>query len=210
MINGAEINGAEINGEASSSSLITATRGQVVTVYRAILEADGFEDLILPISSFQSRATYGDNSYLSVTVPNGPAYASDVEDRAAGDLIVQVGARYADGTTEWSELVRAGLDEIRADTGPSRASITITGYRSNSYSPKTITLDAGDYDRTLSNGRRYRMPFLDFNARPGDQATLADTTEMIIGSITYTVNASRATMELSELTNDDKLATLPW
>lgn len=208
-INGAEINGAEINGSgASSRPDIVAPRGQTVTVYRCIIT--GEPDVTVPIRSFQARSRYGESSFLQCVIPAANQWIDDIEERSEGDIIIEAGARFPDGATEWTELLRADLSDVQFTHTARGMIIVITGYRSNVFEPREVTIAPGSYQRRQSNSAAYRLPDVDFNVRPGDLAHLPDGSDMVVGGISYMVNPRSAQTELAALTDSELLATLPW
>jgi len=86
-------------------------------------DGDGVNDTMLPISTFQSRMYDSGRSFLSVTIPNKPLHINAVKERLNGNLIIQRGFRYEDGSSVASEIIRAGGLGLRYDN----TTITLSG-----------------------------------------------------------------------------------
>ena len=158
---------------------------------------DALEDLILPMSSFQVRLRSDTPNFGSVVIPNGTIYADEIEARPNGEIVISRGVRYTDGATEVDEIARVNFETIRLDQGARSNSVTLVGHKTVSPgTPKTVTLQSASY-RSESNGvRRFRTE-LENTIRPGDTASI-DGETMTVDSISYTVSARRAVMEIAE------------
>ncbi len=167
------------------------------TIYRCYLDT-----LEIPISSIQARYRDGTassaESYLSVVVPNGPAYADEIAARSSGVLSIKRGSRLADGSETLVTLMSVDLETIRDDFGGNSRSITLSGHSTfSNTTSKSITLQNVSYRfGGGSSPRRFRGS-LDLNLRPGDSAVYGFE-QIVVGAITYIVSPSGETMEITE------------
>lgn len=157
--------------------------------------ADGTTDIDIPISSFSSRLKNGEPSYLSVVIP-GDDYLSYVNARLNGDLVVRIG--YKDGDTIiLTEIVaEVDFDNIQYSEGATNKSITLDGYRTETFLTKTVTLQGASY-KNLDEGKlRYRCS-PNLYLKPGDTAEYGDDS-FIVDSISFSVSANSETYEVAE------------
>jgi len=99
------------------------------------------------------------------------------------------------------EILRADLEDIRTDQGPTNRSITLTGHKTQTFSTKITELENPTY-KSVSGGRIiYRFAKLDLYLNPGDTCRVGDD-EFVIDYITYMVSAGSnhifKTMEVRE------------
>lgn len=158
---------------------------------------DELPDLVMPMSSFSARRKNGEPSYLSVIVPAVADYVDGIAARPNGELVIERGDRYTDGSTVLSEIARANLEDIRYDQGPMSYSGTLTGHKTITYgSPATVALVAASY-RAIYGGKRRLRGAIDNALKPGDTVTWG-TDSFTAGEISYTVGPSTAVMEVAE------------
>lgn len=168
-------------------------------VMRCYLEADGYEDLELSISSMSSRMNYGRQSYISVVVPDVIDSVNAINDRLAGDIVLMYGYKFGDGSEALNELGRVELQDIRTDQGATNFSITLSGYRHETNpTPKEVTVTGVEYISMTNSLRRVRAP-VNVNLRPGDLVHIDGEADLVCGAITYTINTTSARMEIGEL-----------
>ena len=194
--------------EVSAGSLNTTGAILATPVYPIILTGtkriylftltgviDGVEDIIIPISSFQSRIKSGDPTYLSVVIP-GIEYASAINERLNGDLIVRMGYQDGDEILLTEVLSRVLFENITIYEGAVSKSITLDGHKTETWMPKTVNLENASY-RNFSKGKlRYRCK-PDLYLRPGDVANINDDS-FTVESITYSVSPMLETYEVAE------------
>lgn len=186
---------------AWSWSLAAADLPKTSIVYRLILTgaADGVADLVLPMSSFQSRLRNGTPSYLSAVIPNGAAYVDEIAARLNGDLVVSKGFRLSSGAIQYQEISRAALETVAEDTGSRSSSVTLTGHRTETYtSAKTVAVSDIVYRRT-TDGRRKVRAGVNLFLRPGDTVRLPDLSEFVAGYLVFSVTELSAFMEIEEV-----------
>jgi len=168
-------------------------------VYKATLTgaADSLADLVLPISSLQTRLRTGTPSFVSITIPGGETYAAGIAARSNGAVVIERGVRFGDGSVQFVEIARVNLDDIRDDGGGRNRSITIIGHATVTESvPKTRTLQNASMRSSSWSGRRFRAS-LDMNLRPGDTAII-NGEAIVVGLITHSVSPLGELMEISE------------
>jgi hypothetical protein len=158
--------------------------------------ADETSDLELPIQSFQARKRDGEATYLSVIIP-GWDYSQQIADRSNGQLIIDMA--YYVGSVEQlrEEILKVDLDNIRTDQGPRNRSITLSGYRTESFGNQIATLTDAIYKYTSGGIRRFRFAIPDPWINPGDTLRVGDD-EIRVGYITYAVSDRYRSMEITE------------
>jgi hypothetical protein len=170
------------------------------TVYQCILtgDADSLDDLIIPISSFQSTQRDGDPSYLSCVFPNSVNYIAGIAARPNGDIVVKKGYRYSDGTMNLEEICRADYESLQINRGGRSDSATISGHKTTaSSSPASRTLTGVSYYGLQTDGKRTFRAEPDLFLRVGDTAVYGSES-IIVGQIAYYVDATLATMQITE------------
>jgi hypothetical protein len=157
---------------------------------------DGVLDPIeIPISSFQARLRSGSPSFLSVVVPGNDQYA-DIAARSDGDLTLTMQRVAAETVLEEEDLCTVDLEEIRIDEGAKSISLTLSGHRTVTYTPASVTLTGSSYRYEYAGRIRHRL-FPDMHVQPGDTVTIGDDT-YTAGVIVWTVSESNATMEIAQ------------
>ena len=181
------------NGYPTRATIVSAV------IYTLTLTGapDGLSDIILPMSSFQSRLKDGDPSWLSAIVPNGRQYSDSVNTRPNGELIITRIGTKEDGSQESVEIARVNLERIRTDEGGRSSGITLSGHKTTSGgTPKGIDLVDASY-KAVYQGKRHVRTRMDSNVVPGDQANMAGEV-FTIGVITRYVNPRITRMEVVE------------
>jgi len=156
----------------------------------------GSPDIEIPISSFQGRLRSGEESYLSVVIP-GMDYAGEIADRANGQMVIEAAYNVAGVPRKRSEIIRVNLETIRIDDGPINKSITLTGYRQETYTPKSVDLTNQIYKNLDSGKLRYRFAEPDLTLNPGDTVTIGYDS-FTADVISYYVGPGTCQMEVSE------------
>ena len=157
--------------------------------------ADGVEDIVIPIKSFQSRLKSGDPTYLSVVIP-GIDYASAINLRLNGDLVVRMGY-LSGGEIVLSEIISiVDFENIIIYDGTTNKTITLDGHRTETFTPKEINLTGSSYRNLTAGKLRYRCT-PNLYVRPGDTVNIDDDS-FTIKNITYSVSPELETFEVSE------------
>jgi hypothetical protein len=179
-----------IPGNAIWTPVVTAVH------YRLTLRQAGHEDLELPMQSFQSRIRQGRPSFLEVYVPGVLDFLAGITDRADGELVIEMGSRKTDGTTDILEIARVNLEEVRYDRGPVSATGTLTGHKTQTFAGgKTVTLSDVELVSSATNLRvRTRVSN---DILPGDEIH-AGGVSFTVDVIQHIVSTSQAYMELSD------------
>jgi len=162
-------------------------------------ESPPVTDLELPVTSFQSRRRSGDPSYLSVFCPFDDAYIDGIEERLNGAIIVKKGYKLQDGTYQMETIAESDFESFASYEGANNASISLTGYRTTTYStPKSVTLDGVSYFTRQHDGKRRARCDVNLFIDPGDTADYGSG-EMTAGDVVMIVTDKIAYMEVCEL-----------
>jgi len=188
--------GATIWNGAAWTAWIAANGDKVSRLYYFTLTgaADGTTDVIIPISSWQARRKSGDPTFLSVVIPYLSTYQGYIEDRPNGTMKIAMAYEIA-GVEQYRETVcQADLDEsgdgsgVRIDKGGNSQSITLTGHKTESFTPKTIDLRDVIYESVAGGDCRYRCGSCDMYLNPGDTARYGSN-EITVEQIVLIVGA---------------------
>ncbi|MDP4557960.1 hypothetical protein Q9247_09720 [Halomonas meridiana] len=152
----------------------------------------------VPMSSFQASMRLAGKSFLQVIVPAGSAVLPALE----YGVPMQVSLGYyhpSDDEFDGLETIaQAPLEVIRSDEGPTRKTLSLSGY-GQAAQPAALTRQlVGVSGRSINQSRRRVRCSVDLLLRPGDTAIDADGTEFQVGQIQYFVNATAAAMEVLE------------
>jgi len=175
-------------------------------IYTCVINADGYDPVTLPISSWQARFRTDDaESYVSIVVP-GIEYADIITDRDAGTITIYKGYKFLDTNEEFlTEIIEADIDSVSDGEGPRSASITITAYTTLVESPKSVTIDGLFYRATNPDGTiRWRTKLWididsesgDFFIKPGDTLTY-DGDSITVSYIAIAVSNIQEVMEIT-------------
>ncbi len=157
---------------------------------------DSTTDIEIPISSFQCRMRNGDPTYLSLVVP-GVDYASEITARPNGTLKIDIAFKQGSEYLQRETIVQAELKNVALDEGENSASITLTGYKTETYAGKAITLEKSVY-RSAKNGKiRHRIAKPNIYLRPGDTVTVGSDT-FVTDVVSYAISVESKTMEVAE------------
>lgn len=138
--------------------------------YRLVIKADGFSDLIVPISTWQATQNRGERaSYLQATVPAALDLVSEISARSAANavLIIEMGFRLSDGEVRFDEVARSQFEEMSFDRGPRNATAVLRGFSYLNYDDtnartlrnvRAINVTGGNYRATCD---------IDMFLRPG-------------------------------------------
>lgn len=184
-------------GSLSMTAITTFIDADYQITYLCVLT--GAPDITLPISSFQGRFKSGDPSFLSVVIP-GMEYAGDIAARSTGDIKLYMIKTYPDGNQVAEMIGSVALDDIRTDKGGLNQTITLSGHRTETFTPKTITLAGASYKMVYGGLKRYRCQ-PDLYLRPGDTVIIndgvADDT-FTADVISWAISVASELMEVAE------------
>jgi len=200
VINGGAINAVPLNGVYEEEFVDWAADIDPITssVYYALEIDDGVLDAVrIPMSSWQATIQSGRASFAQAVIPAALSWVDTISDRADGEFVVYRGVTYSDGETQESELARAPLQTVRLDQGPINATMTISGYQTQTLPTGTITRTLQNV-RSQSSGNGFRVRCdVDWFLRPGYQA-IARETEFTVAYINYYVNTDDEYMDVGE------------
>jgi hypothetical protein len=171
---------------------------QRVYIFTLTGGADGLGDITVPISSCQMRRRDGEPTYMSVVVPGYDAWLVPVSNRPNGQMVLQGGYRYSDGSTQLQEIERVFLENIRPDRGARSESISLSGHRTTvNNEPSVVTLTGASYRTVNADGKRRYRCNVDLFLRPGDTADI-NGESITVGFISYFIGRAQETMEIEE------------
>ena len=131
------------------------------------------ETVRIPISSWQATLQLDRASYLQCVIPAAGEWADVIVDYAANDgqFVIYRGARFSDGGTQEAEMLRAPMQDIRIDEGPTRFTVTMAGY-THLAAPEQVSARQLRNIRSRSSGNALRIRCdVDWFLRPGQQAS---------------------------------------
>jgi len=177
-----------------------------VEIYKCLIDADGYDPVYIPISSWQARfRTNEAQSYVAVVCP-GIEYADTITDRQNGTITIKKGYRFLDNDEEFlTSIIEADIDSISQDEGSKSAAITIVGYTNLTENPKNVTIEELFYRATNPDGtNRWRTKLWididseagDFFIKPGDTITY-DGDSITANYISIAVSKILETMEIT-------------
>lgn len=158
--------------------------------------ADNTTDIEVKISNFQARKRTDNPTYLSVVLP-GFENAQEITDRSNGEIVVSLGYEIAGSIQFLEEILRVAIDDIRTDEGAKNRSITLSGYKTESFQNQLITLEKSIYRSIQSGNILHRFGHIDPYLNPGDTCRI-DNDEFVIDYIVYMVNEFQTIMEIRE------------
>lgn len=177
------------------SALITA---ETVDRYSAqLIDPAGVgEPLNLRISSWQGTIQAGRASYLQCVVPAADGLLESLVERS--DWVLSVSRLAKIGGIDFAqEMARVPLGQIQYSKGPSRATVTLSGYATElsfpDFGSRTLT-----GIRMISSGSSMRVRTgIDWALMPGMTA-IADGVPMVARFINYYVSTSESYMDVGD------------
>ncbi len=136
---------------------------------------DSLADVVIPISSFQYRLRDNTPSYLQVVIP-GIDYATDIANRANGDLIVEMSYLVGGVEQHREQLARVDLEDVQTHEGPRKKSIVLVGHRTETWGAQIVTLRGITYQSDKNGLIRIRCAEPDLFLRPGNTVKAGDET----------------------------------
>lgn len=190
-------------GGLNYSAYIRAVGSSIGYAYEATLTgaADGLSDLVITgLKSIAIRLRQGTPSYLAVSLVYDADVLSAIQARSNGDLVVDMLAK-VDGEESLREtLLDAGLDSVRFDRGGESQSISLTAYRTQTFSGGSASQELPEVvsESMMSSGlMRYRCARPDFYIKPG-QLVSYGANEITIDSVTINIVPGYQYMDVSE------------
>jgi hypothetical protein len=172
------------------------------TVYRCTLTGltDDLDDLTLKISSFTARLRSGTPTYCSVIVPNAVLNADAINERSNGQLVIDEGRFFSDGSSHYFEIVRVNLESIAYDTGIRNSSMSLSGHitQTNS-STKSINLNNSVSQESLQADGLIRLKTaVNFLVKPGDTIIWNNSSKSMVAGLITIVVGKTAYMDITE------------
>jgi hypothetical protein len=126
----------QVNNPSYRWTPVNTKKYTLQSIYQCVLTgiADGLDDLIIPISSFQATLRRGDLYFyprfnfnplliwwpyypllieLSCVIPGSIDYIVDIMDRTHGEIVINKGYKYSDGTINTEEIVRVTYESLQ-------------------------------------------------------------------------------------------------
>lgn len=158
-------------------------------------------ELSVPMSSFQATMRRTGKSFLQAIVPAGDRLLPTLEYGAL--MQVQLGYYYpsVDEYDGLETIALAPLEQIRSDEGPTRFTLTLSGYGDFPQAEPRERILQGVQSRSINQGVRRVRCNVDLLLRPDNYAVDANGESFHVGQIQYFVNATSAAMEVIEVDN---------
>ncbi|MBT2788042.1 MULTISPECIES: hypothetical protein [unclassified Halomonas] len=156
-------------------------------------------ELRVPMSSFQATMRRTGKSFLQAIVPAGDSVLPALE---YGTLMqVQLGYYYpsVDEYNGLETIALAPLQQIRSDEGPTRYTLTLSGYGDFPQADPLERILQGVQTRSINQGARRVRCNVDLLLRPDNYAVDTNGERFHVGQIQYFVNATSAAMEVIEV-----------
>lgn len=170
------------------STFISSIKHKVAYRYYFTLtgDADGVDDVEIPISSMQARYNQGNPTYFEVNIPYTSTHADYITDRPNGEMVVSQ-AFFVSGEELVSlEFIVVDFENVNITVGDS---ITLSGHRTMVFTPQEMTLTGDVFHSTKDGKHTFKFADIDNYLRPGDSLTVGDDT-ITVGSIIYTISVS--------------------
>ena len=149
--------------------------------------ADGLPDVEIPISSFQARKRSDANTYLSAVIPDID-YIDTLTNRSNGTMQIKQGYEKNGVILQKDVIIEAELETLAYDQGGTNQSITVSGYKDQTFTAKAVLLTNATY-KSLRNGKlRFRFAEPNIYLNPGDTATIGSDT-LIVDTMSYAISA---------------------
>jgi len=159
----------------------------------------GAPDIEIPISNISGELVADGVSSVSVVCPDGAGYAELINERLAGNLIINTIELYTDWTSAVISSDHYLISYIASDKGASAWSVSISGKITfpGSVAVKYEAIGTSYINSNIDGKRRIR---LDYNSslRVND-ILIVHGSEMIIGRISYVISRAGSYMYCSEL-----------
>lgn len=103
-------------------------------------DADGLEDITIPLSNFQYRLyDGGQGAHIEAVISDATTYEDVIRARKNGQIKIRRGQVYADGTYRLSEVARAGELKVTSNTGDRSSSVTVRGDELKEFNTTSLT-----------------------------------------------------------------------
>ncbi len=202
-INSGSINSFEINGIINSGGntvfpAVFVPRKIVFNTAISVLfsgSQDGQQDIIIPVSSINGSITSSGTNSIVVVIRDAKTYSEELSKRPNALFTISSTEFYSDGTSKITQSNQYSLQSAQNDRGAENWSISVRGV---SVTPLRTT-----FNKFNAEGIRIQSVGVDGKTRirlnynpelvPGDTIIDNDDNEIIINSITYTINSQSNT-----------------
>ena len=198
MINGGALNTAPVNAPHGAAFVDWAANLDPLTTqnYFALDIADGVTTLRIPMSSWQATLQLDRSNFVQAVIPAALEYLAAINALTGAEIIISRGVRYEDDTTQEAELARAPLTTARYQQGPTRATITVSGYGTTDPPAANVRTMRDVRSLTVDSGVRVRCA-IDWFLRPGQTAVAAGRS-FTVSYINYYANSFDQYMDIGE------------
>lgn len=187
-----------INGElvVEKISVFTIENAQIRYILTITGAADGLDDVEIPFVSFQARRRSGAGTYLQAVVPSTD-YIDQITDRANGTMRITQAYVLGDEVVRGKHIIETGMDQVNPYQGATGDTLVLIGYKTTTYTPKTVVLSNATYRAQVDGKLSYRLPTPDLFLDPGDLVVIGED-EFTLGVMSYTVSGSFQQIDLTE------------
>jgi|AMWB02.1.fsa_nt_gi hypothetical protein len=166
--------------------------------YECRIQCDGFDDIIVPVSAFQSRLHLGYPSYSEITIP-GLQHFAEVTARHEGNFVVSATIAKGNEILLREDIFNAPIDKMTITGNQSLQHMVLSGTRATEENPAPQAAPLrGIVYRRLSYGYlSLRSAVTDLYLKPGDTVTY-DGDSFTARTITHSFSPAGAFMEVRE------------
>ena len=160
--------------------------------------------ITVPMESFvaQLGSEGAGSTYISAVIPD-VSWAEALMSRMVGEVVINKGYRFRDGSVMLAPLAKGYLDSVVLQSGGRSGALTLTARRSTMpeidpswYNTKQLT--GVSYQSTQATGKRLWRSEVTDQVIPGTEVVDHRGASMRVGSISLAVNSETAVMECSE------------
>jgi len=178
-----------LDAEATAPYIVSSPSSAGSVKYQAVLSASGLDDYTIPLTSFSMRLRQSPLScYLSAVVPSILSYADEINARIDGELEI-----FWVDDNESTSLIKANVQELRLDLGPTNRSGAIYCTNLQTYSTPQILNVTPLFYSTSDGTQRYRLPV--FPTFPEDVLYI-DGEFLVVENVAMYVSNQRSLLEV--------------
>ena len=134
---------------------------------------------------------------MQAVIPAADDYVADISDRQSGDLVIEKGFQFSDGSERYEEIIRSRFDMLRPDRGGRALTLTLSGYMSGKKQQSGHRTATGVRSISAQNGKLRVRCDVDMFLQPGMSVTAINEI-FIAGYINYYVNQFDKFCEIGE------------
>jgi hypothetical protein len=186
-----------VTGGMSALKCVSVTTG-VQRRYECKIQCDGFDDILVPVSAFQSRLHLGYPSYSEITIPGLQHFAA-VAARHEGNFVVSAIIAKGNEILLREDIFDAPIDKMTITGNQSLQHMALSGTRPAEENPvpQTAPLRGIIYRRLSYGYLSLRSAVTDLYLKPGDTVTY-DGDSFTARTITHSFSPTGAFMEVRE------------